>query len=314
MSRSSGLVLIALCTLLAAAGEARAIGWGPTDFLIGGGPNFSNKIGVFDSNLNFKGLLESDYLGTAGMDFDSTGRLVVASWALSAVRVYENSGALVGGFTRPDGALAGSGDVRVAIGGDYIIGQGASGAQGARRFTPQGDFLKQYGDSEMARIAIVPGNHLWSGRIGSSQIRVFDLGTGVEENAITISGLNGVSAMFFSAATNTVFLGNPLTSSIMEVDLNGAQVRVFHAPSTSSFHDVTMGPNGDVFATTSRQEILRWHSDGVFVNGTSTSSTIFNCSAIAWAGNVPETSGLALIIASLPAFGRTISRRRSLSP
>src|SRR6185436_15497377 len=79
--------------------HAGAIGWDSDDFLIGGGPNFTTKIGVFDHDLTFKGLLDN-FFGVQGMDFDAAGHLVAASPDSREVRVYDSSGVRVGGFVR----------------------------------------------------------------------------------------------------------------------------------------------------------------------------------------------------------------------
>ena len=94
------MIPVLLLAMLCEARVAHAIGWGPTDFLIGGGPDFTTRIGVFDSSLNFKGFLETNFVTVQGMDFDAAGRLVaVASVGTRSVRVYDSSGAIVGGFT-----------------------------------------------------------------------------------------------------------------------------------------------------------------------------------------------------------------------
>src|SRR5262245_44713979 len=99
--RSNCLALIlALNWLLALASRAYAVGWGPTDFLITGAPNFPDRIGVFSQDFTFKGYLETNFLGVQGMDFDAQGNLV-AQASLSTnpeVRVYSPSGTRIGGF------------------------------------------------------------------------------------------------------------------------------------------------------------------------------------------------------------------------
>src|SRR5437867_3696989 len=86
-----------LVGLLSGANRVQAIGWEPTDFMIGGGPNFTNKIGVFDQNLIFKGYLDSSFVTVEGMDFDAFGRLVAVAGSSQEVRVYDKSGAKIGG-------------------------------------------------------------------------------------------------------------------------------------------------------------------------------------------------------------------------
>src|SRR4051812_31575861 len=97
------LVPALLLAILCHAQAALAIGWGQTDFLIAGGPDFTSRIGVFDSSLNFKGYLDSNFVTVAGLDFDAQGHLVAV--ASGAVRVYDPSGTIIGGFTRNDNLL-----------------------------------------------------------------------------------------------------------------------------------------------------------------------------------------------------------------
>src|SRR5439155_6859047 len=137
---------ISLLAVLLAASRATAIGWDPTDFLIGGGPNFTNKIGVFDQNLSFKGYLESSFVTVEGMDFDSAGRLVAVAGSMQEVRAYDKSGAKVGGFIRNDNLLGTSVDLKVTPNGDYVVAtQNFGGGDGAREFGPDGTFVRQYG-------------------------------------------------------------------------------------------------------------------------------------------------------------------------
>jgi hypothetical protein len=303
---------IVAMVLFACASRADAIGWDSNDFLIGGGPSFNNKIGVFDHDLSFKGLLDAGFLGVGGLAFDANGRLVASSFALREVRVYESSGVQVGGFI--DEALASSGNLRIAPDGSYIIGQSGTATQGALQFKDSGEFVRQYGDGDMARIAIVASNRLWSGRLGSSSIRTFDVETGTEAQPILVAGLNGVSAISYRPSSDTVIIGNSLTSSLLETDLNGNVVRSFLAPATASFRDIASGPNGDVFAsaaTSAGEGILQWRSDGTFVREVSVAATLSHAAGLAWAGNVPEPSFVALnLIIGFAISGTRLGRRR----
>src|SRR5881392_3236021 len=129
--------ITSLLAFVALANCADAIGWEPTDFLIGGGPNFTNKIGVFDANLNYRGNLDSSFLGVGGMDFDAAGDLVAVSGILQEVRVYSSSGAKVGGFIRNDTLLGTGNDLSVAADGSYVVAtQNHDGGDGARQFAP----------------------------------------------------------------------------------------------------------------------------------------------------------------------------------
>ncbi|MGH7177755.1 MAG: hypothetical protein ACREJC_10270 [Tepidisphaeraceae bacterium] len=289
----------AFFVIIALAASARAIGWGPTDFLIGGGTAaFTNRIGVFDSNLNFKGYLDSSFLGTAGMDFDSAGHLVAVSWALHEVRVYDSTGARIGGFVRPDNAISASADLKVAPNGDYIIGQtNSSGADGARRFSPDGTFLQQYGSGEVRGVAVVPGDTLWTGRIGSSVVTTFSITGGLETGSLQLAGPDGVFSMRFDGSTGDVLISDASTGSVYECDLAGNVGHVFNAAAQGHhLGSGVRGPDGDLFATTGTdQTVLRWHADGTFVGSYSTSA-FGGVAGIVWAGSVPEPSGGALLV------------------
>src|SRR5688572_32823460 len=140
------LMLAIAIVVLACADRARAIGWDSDDFLIGGGSSFTSRIGVFDHDLTFKGYLENFFPGVGGMDFDAAGRLVAVASPVRQVRVYESSGALVGGFTRDDDLLGDSADLKIAPDGTYIVAtQNFGGGDGARQFATDGTFLRQLG-------------------------------------------------------------------------------------------------------------------------------------------------------------------------
>src|SRR5262245_48005837 len=99
--RTFTLLLVAWFLALGTDRAALAIGWDSDDFLIGGGPSFTTRIGVFDHDLTFKGFLDSNYATVAGLDFDHFGHLVaVGAQSAQQVRVYDSSGVRIGGFTR----------------------------------------------------------------------------------------------------------------------------------------------------------------------------------------------------------------------
>src|SRR5687767_9538521 len=105
------LMLAIAIVVFACADGARAIGWDSDDFLIGGGADFTSRIGVFDHDLTFKGYLDTFFPTVSGMDFDAGGRLVAVGGAVRTVRVYEPSGSIVGGFTRSDNLLGAAVDI-----------------------------------------------------------------------------------------------------------------------------------------------------------------------------------------------------------
>src|SRR6476659_6627240 len=98
--RTYTLMLVVVAWFLAiGANRAVAVGWGPTDFLIFGAPNFPDRIGVFDQNFGFKGNIFTNWVGLQAMNFDQQGRLVAFNTLTREVRVFDPSGAQVGGFS-----------------------------------------------------------------------------------------------------------------------------------------------------------------------------------------------------------------------
>ncbi|MGH7177588.1 MAG: hypothetical protein ACREJC_09430, partial [Tepidisphaeraceae bacterium] len=302
-------VAVAFFVIVALAQPARAIGWAPTDFLIGGGPSFTNKIGVFDSELNFMGLLDSSFVTVAGMDFDSSGHLVAVASAMREVRVYDASGAQVGGFIRSDDLLGTSADLKVTPSGSYVVAtQNFGGGDGAREFAPDGTFVRQYGTGGIRAVAVIPGNRLWIGGLSSSMISVFDLDSGALLDTITITGPSGFRSMTYSANTNTVLADSG--GSIWELDFSGNVLHNFTAPGVHGLGAAVRGTNGDVFATDSGQSLFRWHADGSFVGSTLTSDTLGFPYGIVWAGNIPEpASGVLVVLLSMPVLGKRLRRR-----
>jgi WD40 repeat protein len=266
---------------------AIAIGWDSDDFLISGGPNFTTRIGVFDHDLTFKGDLDSGFATVAGLDFDHLGHLVaVGPLSAQQVRVYDSSGVRIGGFTRSDGLLGGAFDLKVAPDGSYVIGVG----DGVRRFLPDGTFVQQIGSGPLRAVAIVPGDRVWAGGIGTGFITAFDLGSGAQVGTISIPGTSSFRSLIYSAASNTVLATDG--ASVFELDLQGDLLRTFNVIS-NGLYSVTRGPDGDVFATTgSSQRVLHWSASGNFL-GSITTPEDFGVVGIVWTGNAPEpTCGL----------------------
>src|SRR5438093_1015249 len=52
--------------LLTAEAALAGTGWDSNDFLISGGPNFPDRIGVFDFDMSFKGYLDTNYIPVRG--------------------------------------------------------------------------------------------------------------------------------------------------------------------------------------------------------------------------------------------------------
>jgi WD40 repeat protein len=296
--------------ILALPRSVNAIGWDSDDFLISGGPSFTTMIGVFDHDLTFKGLLDPNFVTVAGMDFDASGRLVAAGAGNArSVRVYDSSGAIVGGFTNTE-LLANAADLKVTPSGSYVIAANNTLGVSAREFLSQGMLVREYLGGWTLGAAVVPGNRLWLAGVGSSEVRVFDLASGAQTGTMSINGLAGANSMYYSQETNTVLFATIQTGAVLETDLSGNVVHTFTPPSPSGFNGVSRGPNGDVLATaTGNQSIFRWNSNGDFLGAVSTTKTLGGVSAIVWAGVVPEATygiGVTLIVAMCAR--RTCSR------
>jgi WD40 repeat protein len=300
------LLLVAWFLALGTDRAALAISWDSDDFLIGGGPSFTTRIGAFDHDLTFKGFLDSNFPAVDGLDFDHAGHLVAVGVLSPSqqVRVYDSSGALIGGFTRGDGLLGNAGDLKVALDGSYVIGTGS----GARRFLPDGTFIQQLGSGSLGSVAIVPGNKVWTGGIGVGVIKVFDLSTGMQVGTVALTGFVNVHSMFYSSVTNTVLVVSG--TKVNEFDVQGNLVRIFDGQGNDTV-SATRGPNGDVFATTgSAEQVLHWNANGDFL-GSFAMPVDFGVNGIVWAGNAPEpTSGLiTLAVASILLKRRDRSSR-----
>lgn len=312
MRRSFVRVAVVLIASLACIGRAHAIGWDSNDFLIGGGSSFTDRIGVFDHDLTFKGYLVTNAPTVAGMDFDAAGRLVVVAGALRSVRVFEPvNGTIVGGFTRQDDLLGTPGDLKVAPDGSYVVAtQNFGGGDGARQFATDGAFTRQLGSGWIVGAAVIPENRLWTGGVGSTGVNVFDLGTGNQTGTIPIAGVAGVNSMAYSASTNTVLIATIQSNSVIEVGLDGALIRTFDAPFVAKCNSVIRGPDGDVFATRSAaQTVLRWRADGLFLGETWMGAALGGVSGIVWAGNVPEPGVLSVVISPVFALALRVRRR-----
>jgi WD40 repeat protein len=263
---------------------------------------------VFDHDLTFKGYLESNFATVAGMDFDAAGHLVaVGSGSAQKVRVYESSGAVVGGFTRSDKLLGAANDLKVAPNGNYIVAtQDFGGGDGAREFMPEGTYVRQFGTGDITGVAVLPGNRLWIGGIegiGIQFIHVYDLTTGAPIGSLPVP--HAAVSMTYSASTNTVLATS--AGRIHELDLQGSVLRTFTAPG-ASLSSATRGPNGDVFATDGFNEVVvRWHADGQFVGSVSTGTVLGGAGGIVWTGNVPEPGGAATFVGLL---ARVMKRAR----
>jgi hypothetical protein len=308
----------AVAWLLAPAARlAMAVGWDRDDFIISGAPNFPDRIGIFNHDFTFKGYLETNFVGVQGMDFDAAGNLVaIASLSTSPeVRVYRPDGARIGGFTANNPALQFTGDIKVAPNGYYTLGSYTSGAQ---VFTPQGTFVRQYGDGDSRGIEYVPGDRLWSGGAGTT-VRIFDTVSGAQVGSFTANGQTMSYSMQYGTAENTVLVvdADRDLGGVFERDLNGDRIREFNVAVVQTFcYSATRGPGGDVFGTTSKPDIdiVRWRPDGSVASTIDCYPFDVHPVRILWAGTVPEPGTTALWAAAASTFCASRSprsRRRS---
>jgi hypothetical protein len=294
-----------------------AVGWDRDDFLITGAPNFPQYIGVFNHDFTFKGYLETNFLGVQGMDFDAAGNLVaIASLSTSPeVRVYSPSGSLIGGF-RTDSPTQYTGDLKVSPEGNYALGTYTGGV---RVFTPDGTFVRQYGDGDSRGITYVPGGKLWAGGAGTT-VRVFDTDSGVQVGTFSTPEQTENYSMQYGRDTTTVLSLDYDRGGVWERDLSGTTVREYHIPvDRSDCNGMTWGPDGDVFGTTAEfyVDVVRWQHGGGVLNTWDVYPVQIVQGRVVWAGlSVPEPAALAVLAAGAfvagtmrPSRNRAIERR-----
>ncbi len=294
------------------------MGWDNDDFIITGAPNFPDRIGIFDQNFAFKGFLFTNWVGVQGLNFDGQGRLVVFNSLSPEVRLYEPSGAQVGGFTTATSPmLTTGGDVNVMPNGNYIIG---TSANGARVFSPQGEFIRQYGDGNSSSIALLPGQQLWSGNPGTLTMKVFDSDTGLEVRSFLLDHQTRPSYMNYSSTTNSVLCidRDRDAGGVFERDLDGILLRQFHIPlAQTTCNGATRGPAGEVFGTSSNfnLDVVEWQSDANVVRTYDVYPVEITAARILWAGVVPEPGGAVLSVAGVFALHllRPARTRRQVS-
>jgi hypothetical protein len=292
---------------------AAAIGWGPTDFLIFGAPNFPDRIGVFDQSFNFKGYLVTNFVGVQGMNFDAQGRLVVFNAASPEIRVYDSSGAQVGGFTQATSPmLVTGGDVQVMPDGNYVVGTSSGGA---RVFAAQGTFVRQYGDGNSNNIAVLPGRRLWSGNVDTLTMNVFDTDSGLQVGSFSLDQQTRPSHMLYDGTTNTVLCidRDRDAGGVFERDFDGNLLQQFHIPiAQTTCNGATPGPGGVRFGTSSNfnLDVVEWRPDGTVTRTIDCYPVEITATRILWAGIVPEPGATALIIATATAL--TVKRPQSL--
>jgi len=296
-------------------GRAEAVGWDGDDFIITGAPHFPQYIGVFDHDFTFKGYLDNNFLGVAGMDFDAQGRLVADSLLTGEIRVYDPSGAKVGGFTQVGSPmLVPASDVKVAPDGDYVLG---TSANGVRVFTPDGTFVRQYGDGKHAGVTLVPGNRLWAGDAGPT-VSVFDYHTGEQIGGFATNQQVKSGLFRYYSSSNTVLMVDTDRDAggVFERDLDGILLHQFHVPHAQiSCTGATRGPGGDVYGThdvyaPSYFDLVRWSGDGIVLDQKTLSPVEIKTVAVLWAGSVPEPGVAALMMTGINLLALRQGRRR----
>lgn len=310
MRRSFVRIVVVLIASLVYIDRAQAIGWDSDDFIISVGPSFITKIGVFDHDLTFKGYLDDNFIIVAGMDFNAAGQLVAAGGGNAReVRVYDSSGARVGGFSNPT-LLAKAGQLDVAPNGNYLIASGEfngpPGTVSVREFTPQGALVHEFLARGAFGASAIPTNRVWSGQAGSTGVDVYDLSTAQNLGTISIAGLDGVEEIVYDPQTNTVLIATTESGAVIETDLLGTVIRTFPTPDNRGLTDVTRGPDGDLFATRGHT-IYRWNSNGQFVSATTFPDMAV--ASISWAGTIPEPSVAAAVFGFAPSAALTRTRQ-----
>lgn len=298
----SAIIAVAMVAF-AFANRASAVGWDSNDFIITGAPNFPDRIGIFDHDFTFKGYLDQNFFGVSGMDFDAQGRLVAQSFLNPEVRVYDPSGTTVGGFTQASSPMLVPGsDVEVAPDGNYVLGTLSSGV---RVFTPQGTFVRQFGDGNSTGVTLVPDNLLWAGGAGNT-VRIFDFATGVQVGSLSAGSQVNAGLLQYSATTGSVLMVDTDRDAggVFEREINGALLHEFHVPVAQvSVRGATRGPEGNVFGTTSRFsiDIVDWRFDGTVLRTIDVYPVEITTVSILWAGIVPEPTG-GLVAAGISLF------------
>jgi hypothetical protein len=313
MLRIRSAVCLALIAISICARNASAVGWGPTDFLITGAPNFPDRIGVFSQDLAFKGYLDTNFLGVQGFDFDAQGNLVAqASLGTNPeVRVYSPNGSRIGGFFTNNPSAQYTGDIKVSPDGNYALGTYTAGVQ---IYSPNGTIVTQYGGGDSRGITYVPGNRLWSGGAGST-VRIFDTISGEQVGTFTADQQTMSYSMQYSSMTNTVLVVDQDRDAggVYERDLAGTMLREFHVPQPQvSLYSATRGPSGNVYGAAGKYrfddppyiyyDAVGWSADGMVATPIACYPVQISAVRILWAGTVPEPATVGLLSAVTLTF------------
>lgn len=266
-----------------------AIGFDRDDFIIAGGD--SDNIGVFDADLSFKGYLDASIDNPFQLAFDNLGRVVVAAQGQPEIRVYDATGNRPPSlsFTHPN--LGIPGNIAVDAGGNYFVAT-QSDQLYLQTFTPNGLNLGTVGSDRVDAVVALPNGELWTGRAFGS-VNVFETATGAFKKSLPISLVSNLS---YSAATDTVFVGDVVMETIREFSTDGTLLREFVAPGLVNPEAIVRGPDNDVFATSAQTGVFRWKADGTFIGVTSMESHLQFLGGMLWAGNaVPEPHSVSMV-------------------
>jgi WD40 repeat protein len=173
-----------------------------------------------------------------------------------------------------------------------------------RVYTPQGSFVRQYGDGDSRGIEYVPGDRLWSGGAGTT-VRIFDTDSGAQVGSFTANGQTMSYSMQYSPAENTVLVvdADRDLGGVFELDLSGALLEQFHVPvAQTNCYSATRGPDGHVFGTTGDRfiDIVDWFSNGTVARTLDVYPNDIGAVRILWAGQVPEPGTTTFVAVGIP--------------
>lgn len=302
-----------------AASTAAAVGFDRDDFLV---TSFSaGTIGVYNHDLTFKGLLESEFDGVSALTFDRQGNLVAAKGTFAGsppeLRVYDKNGTQLAarGFSNPE--LQEPADIDVAPDGHYYV---AGQFLHVGDFTASGVLLEKFRNSvthHISGVALLPGGIVWTGTSPNTSvpaqnaISINDQLTRAQIGSIALDhGQKAANFLYYSPNTGTVLVTDWIGGAIFERDTAGNFVRSFTAPGYQMPSNVTRGPGGDVFSLqTNLNRLYRWDANGNSLGFISLAESVNGPVKIVWAGDsVPEPTTILSALGGLIVCG--LSRQR----
>lgn len=244
------------------------------------------------------------------MDFTSTGQLVAVGRIPGTIRRYNSSGALVNQIVN-NAAIANPIDVKVGPNNLLYIGTQTAAVP---EISLTGAVSRTFGTlQDPEGIAVFPNGELWVGHgsdgpIFPNPIQVFSLATGALTRTIPLdNGEQMASAMFYSAATNTVLMTDPFADMVYERRIDGSLVRQFNSD-TQFPYGITRASNGNIYVTGQFSNfIARFDSHGAFVGSTTVSPYIEDPIGIV---QVPAPEPASQILLCLGLLGLQLVARR----